>query len=163
MTLSSAGKSVSELADLYIAPDTRGYSLVDFTAMEELIPIGYNATMEAIEKQANNEEFLAKFGLKLGDIPEKLPRIEVPRWKSLERERRQLRSAMFYQAILVFCVCGVFSTLVQLVLYGNINASFSLLFGAGIASIGLLQGMVKIVAKMREGKRLQAAQAASNK
>ena len=160
MTISS-NKSVEDLADLFIAPDTRGYSLVDFTAMEELIPIGYNATMQAFEARAHDEIFLKTFGLNVGDIPEVLPRIEVPRWKSLERERRHLWSTLVYQAVFVFAACGLLTSLVQLVVYGGVNIAFSLIFSAVIAGWPSSITILKIISVARESRRLQAGKGAA--
>lgn len=157
MTLSSDGKSTAELADLYIAPDTTGYSLLDFTAMDELTALGYNATMAAVEAHANDEAFLTKFSLKLGEIPAKLPRMVVPRWKSLERERSRLRATVLGQGLMLFVLCGLLISAVQGVLFGLVQIMPTLVVSGVIALLPIGQGVVKMVALRREARQLQAA------
>lgn len=76
MCVSGMGDENRGGADLYIAPAIAGYGVVEFEALNELVALGYNATMAAFERRADDREFLARFGL--SSLPTPLPPMEVP-------------------------------------------------------------------------------------
>ncbi|MBK7826764.1 cyclic nucleotide-binding and patatin-like phospholipase domain-containing protein [Nannocystis sp.] len=90
MCVSGMGEENRRGADVYIAPAVAGYGVVDFAALTELVALGYNATMEAFERRADDPEFLARFGLTSLSTP--LPRMEVPLWEGETRRRRAERA-----------------------------------------------------------------------
>jgi predicted acylesterase/phospholipase RssA len=91
MTMSNTLEASIKMADLYLTPAIAGYGVVEFESINELVALGYNATMQAFEERREDAEFLAKFGLKVTDIAVRLPRVDVPYW---EGERRRAQAAI---------------------------------------------------------------------
>lgn len=97
MCVSGLGSNAAKNADLFIEPAISGYGIVEFEAMNELIALGYNATMAAFEKHANDTEFLKQFGLTPLKTP--LPRMEVPVWEGQERRRKAERRSKIRNSV----------------------------------------------------------------
>jgi NTE family protein len=81
MTMADAVRAHHPPPDLLIRPDIGAYGMTNFEPQEELIALGYNATMEALE--AAPPALLAR----LGADPSKLTgaRMTVPVWLSRQR------------------------------------------------------------------------------
>jgi predicted acylesterase/phospholipase RssA len=78
MTVSRPSTDLVGACDLYVRPVVDAYGLTDFVRQDQLVAIGYNATMEAIEAKADDAGFVARFDLDAERI-RALPRMEVPR------------------------------------------------------------------------------------
>ncbi len=65
-------------ADLYVRPAVERFGMTAFDAQEQMITIGYNATMDALEAKADDADFVARFGLSADGLRE-LPRMEASR------------------------------------------------------------------------------------
>lgn len=121
MTVSTTSADPARHADLFVAPDIANYGIVDFDALDELVALGYNATMEAVEKQRSNPAFLEKFGLRPDDLPAVLPRMEVPRWQSAARRARSaFRRNLAQSAICCFGI-GVLTLLVDSLVRSHVH------------------------------------------
>lgn len=78
MTVSRPDQDPAEGCDLYVRPEVDRYGLTDFAAQEQLVAIGYNATMAALEKLADDPARCRRLGVKPEALRE-LPRMEVPK------------------------------------------------------------------------------------
>ncbi len=135
MTLSSAARGHQAVPDLRIDPDVRPYGIVEFEAMPELIALGYNATMEALEAVRADDVKLRRLGLAPGAIPEKLPRKVVPVWLSETRKRQGALVGRARRALVLSSGALFLATLFWAFLIGHV----SLLVAVGqLVSLGLL-------------------------
>ncbi len=91
MCLSSAARGGQVAPDLRIDPEVNGYGIIDFESMPELIALGYNSTMEALERISADKEMVARLGLQPGSLPSRLPRREVPVWLGEARRKKRAR------------------------------------------------------------------------
>jgi predicted acylesterase/phospholipase RssA len=115
MCVSGLGSDAAQKADLFIEPEIARYGIVEFEAMNELIALGYNATMAAFEKRANDTEFLKRFGLTTLKTP--LPRMEVPVWEGQERRRKAALRAKIRNTILLTAAGAVAGALLPSLIF----------------------------------------------
>ena len=115
MCVSGMGDENRRGADLYIAPAVAGYGVVDFAALNELVALGYNATMEAFERRADDPEFLARFGLASLSTP--LPRMEVPLWEGEARRQRAERAGRVRVSVALALLGGLVGTALPSVVF----------------------------------------------
>jgi predicted acylesterase/phospholipase RssA/CRP-like cAMP-binding protein len=141
-------------ADLAIEPDIARYGTVDMEPIEELIALGYNATMAAFEARHDDAEFLAKFGLQPGSIAAKLPRVPVPYHLQAERTARRARRRAMWQAGFGAVVGGVIGVALPSVVAGAVLPHGGLLGAAVLGGVPLLRAAVG--ALLRSGKRVPA-------
>ena len=76
MTVSRPSADLMRSADLYVRPEVERYGLTDFASQDQLVAIGYNATMAAIEARANDASFVKRFDLD-ADWIRSLPRMTL--------------------------------------------------------------------------------------
>lgn len=78
MTVARPDHDVEGLSDLYVRPDVGRFGLTDFDSQDQLVAIGYNAVMAALEQKAGDPVFLRRFGL-AAEALTGLPRRQVPK------------------------------------------------------------------------------------
>jgi predicted acylesterase/phospholipase RssA len=110
MCVSGLGSDAATKADLFIEPAIATYGIVEFEAMNELIALGYNATMASFEKHANDPDFLERFGLTTLKTP--LPRMDVPVWEGKERRRKAALRGKIRNSVLLGVVGAAVGALV---------------------------------------------------
>ncbi len=110
MCVSGLGSDAASKADLFIEPAISSYGIVEFEAMNELIALGYNATMASFEKHANDPDFLEHFGLTTLKTP--LPRMDVPVWEGKERRRKAALRGKIRNSVLLGIVGAAVGALV---------------------------------------------------
>lgn len=77
MTIGRPDLDIDRASDLYVRPDVGRFGLTDFESQDELVAIGYDAVMSALERRADDPVFLARFGLAAEAI-RSLPRMRAP-------------------------------------------------------------------------------------
>jgi predicted acylesterase/phospholipase RssA len=63
ITVARPNHDVARLSDLYVRPPVDAYGLTDFRRQDELVVIGYNATLDALEARAGEPGFAKKLGV----------------------------------------------------------------------------------------------------
>ncbi|HNH46745.1 MAG TPA: patatin-like phospholipase family protein [Myxococcota bacterium] len=144
MCVSGLGSDAARNADLFIEPAIASYGIVEFEAMNELIALGYNATMASFEKHADDLEFLKQFGLTTLKTP--LPRMDVPVWEGKERRRKAAMRARIRNSVLLAVVGAVIGALIpSLIFRGPVmeGAIVGMLFGLAPTLMAMLDAPAK--------------------
>ena len=144
MCVSGLGSDAARNADLFIEPAIASYGIVEFEAMNELIALGYNATMASFEKHADDVEFLKRFGLTTLKTP--LPRMDVPVWEGKERRRKAALRARIRNSLLLAVVGAVIGALIpSLIFRGPVmeGAIVGMLFGLAPTLMAMLDAPAK--------------------
>jgi NTE family protein len=78
MTVRRPNLDLARATDLYVRPPVEAYGLTDFARTDELIAIGYNATMAALEARDGDADFARRLGItrELRELP-RLPLVRV--------------------------------------------------------------------------------------
>jgi len=138
MTVSSSNVHPEKLTDLFIAPAIAGYGVVEFEAMDELVALGYNATMVALEKRHDDPAFLELFHIEPGVVEASMPRMEVPVWQTEQRVRAGQVRRTFLQAAILFVIGGFGGLIVH-------SAVLSELYLPGAAVGGIALGILPLI------------------
>ncbi|MCA9495070.1 MAG: patatin-like phospholipase family protein, partial [Myxococcales bacterium] len=77
MTVARPNDDPSRLCDLYVRPAVDPYGLTDFKKADQLVAIGYNATMDALAAKADDHALLDSLSLSRHALKD-LPRLPVP-------------------------------------------------------------------------------------
>lgn len=85
MTVSRPSTDLVDACDLYVRPVVDAYGLIDFARQDQLVAIGYNATLDAIAARLDEAAFVERFGLDVERV-RALPRMEIP--KDLPQRRK---------------------------------------------------------------------------
>ncbi|MEZ4234975.1 MAG: cyclic nucleotide-binding and patatin-like phospholipase domain-containing protein [Myxococcota bacterium] len=78
MTVSRPLQDLAGASDLYVRPPVEAFGLIDFVRQDQLVAIGYNATLDAIAARLDEPAFVARFGLDPEHV-RAVPRVPVPR------------------------------------------------------------------------------------
>lgn len=141
-------------ADLAIEPDIARYGTVDMESIEELIALGYNATMAAFEAHHDDAAFLAKFGLQPGSVAATLPRVPVPYHLQAERRARRARKKALRQAVFGALVGGVIGVALPSFIAGDVLPHGGLFGALVMGGVPLLRAGV--AALLRSGRQVPA-------